>query len=208
MNNINKEAILFELNRGKTDKELEELIDKFIIELEEMPWKSNFRIFKTNEIKNILIGEDIKLYVKDSNEVAVFIVTLNVDVDKRLRVLEKTDKLAYIVYDKVCSHYIEDKAEELQTEISKELLKNNRYMLSRFSTGYGDFPIDVNKDIVNITNANRLGVFLTDKNMFMPSKTISGIIASGDSVKSFNFCKTCNITDKCEYIKKGRKCYE
>lgn len=118
------------------------------------------------------------------------------------------DKLKYIVYDKVCSHFIEDKCELLQSEINKELLKNNKFTLTRYSTGYGDFPIDVNKDIHKMLDGQRLGIFLTEKNMFMPSKTISGIIASGDIKDYFNFCKTCNITKDCKLIKEGRRCYE
>ncbi len=108
----------------------------------------------------------------------------------------------------VCSHLIEEKAEILQSEINTKLLEKNKYTLNRFSTGYGDFPIDVNEKISNILDANRLGIYLTEKNMFMPSKTISGIIASGDKHNYFNFCKTCNITKECNLIKEGRRCFE
>ncbi len=205
---MNDKDILFDLNGGKEDFELEQLISLYIKESENINFKTNYKIFKTNDIKHILIGENINDYCKDSNEICVFIVTLNVEVDKKLRTLEKTDKLKYLVFDRVLSHLVEEKTENLQNEIKKELLKKNKYMLNRYSTGYGDWPIDVNKEIHQILNANRMGIFLTDRNMFMPSKTISGIIASGDKVQSFNFCKTCNITKDCELIKNGRRCYE
>lgn len=205
---INKDDILFELNGGKADDELISLIDQFCKEMENISFKQNYKIFKTDEIKNILIGNDIKSYAEDSKQIAVFIITLSHEVDKKLRVLEKMDKLQYLVYDKVCSHYIEDLCQNLQDEIKIKLLKENKFMLNRYSTGYGDFPIDVNKDIHKILNADRLGVFLTDKNMFIPSKTISGLIASGDIKETFNFCKTCNLTHECNLIKVGRRCYE
>ncbi len=156
----------------------------------------------------MIVGNDIKAYLDNSKEVAVFIVTAGVVVDQQLRRLEKFDKLAYLVYDKVASYFIEEMAEKLQNEIRSELLKTNKYMLNRFSTGYGDYPIDVNEKIVDLLNGNRLGVYLTDKKMFMPSKTISGIIAAGDINKSFNFCKTCNLTKNCIHLRGGRKCYE
>ncbi len=206
--NINRENILFELNKGMEDIEVFNLVDKFISQLQNTFYKSKYKIFSIEDIEKILIGEDIKLYTKDSKYIAIFIITLGIDIDKTLMIFEKTDKLGYIVFDKVCSHFIEEKTEELQKVIEKDLKINSKYALSRFSTGYGDFPICVNRDIVNILDANRMGIFLTDKDMFIPSKTISGIIASGDIVKSFNFCKTCNITQKCELIKKGDRCYE
>ncbi len=208
MSVIKKEDILYDLNGGKEDKELEILVDKFMLEASNCISKSKYKIFDTSEIQDMLIGNDINSYCEKSKKVAVFIVTLNVDMDKRLRVLEKTDKLSYIVFDRVCSHLIEDKAEEIQKEITKELVNDCKFVLNRFSTGYGDFPIDVNEKIHKILDANRLGIFLTDKNMYMPSKTISGIIAGGDITKSFNFCKTCNLTKECKLIREGRKCFE
>ncbi len=205
---IKKEDILYDLNGGKEDSELELLVEKYMLEASSCISKSRYKIFDTEDIRDILVGNDINSYCEQSKKVAIFIVTLNVDIDKQLRVLEKTDKLAYIVYDRVCSHLIEDKAEELQKEVSIELLKDSKYVLNRFSTGYGDFPIDINEKIHKILDANRLGVFLTDRNMYMPSKTISGIIAGGDVIKSFNFCKTCNLTKECKLIREGRKCFE
>lgn len=205
---INTKNILQELNGGNEDAELENLVNKYVEESSKVIFKYKYKIFKTDDVNYLLQGDDIKRYAKNSNEIAVFIVTLNVEADKKLRTLEKISKLDYIVYDKVISHLIEDKAELLQQEVHKELLENNKFALTRFSTGYGDYPIDVNYDIHKLLDANRLGVFLTDKNMFMPSKTISGIIAGGDEVKNFNFCTTCNITKECNLIKEGRKCYE
>lgn len=200
--------ILNSLNGGKSDLELEILIKRIIDETKNLSYKSKYKIFKKSDIEYLLKGEDINLYTKDCNEIAVFIVTLSIDFEKRLKYYEKIDKLAYIVYDCVCSHLIEEKAELLQNEIKEILLKNNKYMLNRFSPGYGDFSVDTNADISKILEANKMGVFLTDKNMFIPSKTISAIIASGDTVKYFNFCKTCNLTKTCELIKKGKRCYE
>lgn len=205
---INSSDILYELNNGKEDFELSKLVEESIIEVSKFDVKSKYKIFKTDELSSILIGNDIKNYTKDSNEVAVFIITLSHDADKKLKYFEKIDKLKYIVFDKVCSHYIEDECEKMQKEINKILLQNNKFVLNRFSTGYGDFPININYDIHKMLDAERIGVFLTDKNMFIPSKTISGIIASGDKQDKFNFCKTCNITKECKLVQEGRRCYE
>ncbi len=173
-----------------------------------MECRSSYKILKTEAAGDFLLGNDIKSYTENSNELAIFLVTTGVSVDQKLKRLEKTDRFSYFVFDKVASYYIEDMAEKLQKEIEQELLINNKYTLNRFSTGYGDYPIEVNEKIVDFLNGNRLGVFLTEKNMFMPSKTISGIIAAGDVNKSFNFCKTCNLTKNCTHLKGGRKCYE
>ncbi len=184
------------------------MIERFINELSAIECRSGFKILKTTDATDFIKGEDIRSYVENSKHIAVFLVTTSIAVDQKLKRLEKLDKLAYIVFDKVSSHYIEDVAEQLQKEIELELLKENKYTLNRFSTGYGDYPLEVNEQIVDLLNGNRMGVFLTEKKMFMPSKTISGIIAAGDINKTFNFCKTCNLTKNCVYIKGGRKCYE
>lgn len=207
---INKNEIVKSLNGGtyKYDEEVENLIDKYILEISNFDSKSIFKIFKTREINEILVGNDITLYTEQSNEIAVFLLTLGLEIDKKLRQLEKIDKFKYIIFDTVSSFYIEEKAEKLQNEIKIELLKNNKYMLNRFSPGYGDYPLEVNEKILKTLNGNKLGIFLTEKKMFIPSKTISGIIASGDIKSYFNFCKTCNIAKDCTKIKEGKKCFE
>lgn len=205
---INTKDILFQLNGGKEDLEVIQLIEQYTLEMQNITYKQKYKVFKTNEVSNILQGEDIKKYSEYSNETAIFIITLSHDVDKKLRMLEKIDKLKYIVYDTVASHYVEHLCSNMQNEIHQQLLKNNKYALARFSAGYGDFDININKTIYDMLDASRLGVYLTEKNMFIPSKTITGIICAGDINESFNFCQTCNITNECKLIKEGRKCYE
>lgn len=190
------------------DIELESLIDKSIETIVKIEYKYSYKIIETSEANDFLVGKDINIYAENSNQIAVFLITLNIEVDKILKRLEKIDKLEYIVFDTVCSHYIEEKTESLQKEVSEYLLSKSKYMLNRFSTGYGDYPIEVNEKIVNFLNGNRLGVHLTEKKMFIPSKTICGLIAAGDKNQSFNFCRTCNITKECKYLKAGRKCFE
>ncbi len=197
-----------ELNGGKADAEIVDLISKAKARLSQTCSKVSYKIIETENAKDFFVGDDIKSYANGSNEIAVFILTLGVEVDKHIKRLEKLDKLEYVVFDKVASYYIEELADDLQDEIKEQLLKNNKFMLNRFSTGYGDYPLSVNKKIVEFLDGNRLGVFLTDKNMFIPSKTICGIVAAGDSKDYFNFCKTCNLGGECSHLKKGGRCFE
>lgn len=205
---MNKDIILNELCNGRKDEEIISLIEKFEKDIFHMHIKKTFKIFKTEELKEILIGNNVKDYSKYSTYCAVFVITLGIDVDKRLRFYEKTNKLDYIIFDKVASHYIEDRVEILQNQITEELLKYDRYVMKRFCTGYGDFPLNINNNIVDILDANKFGIYTTDKSMFIPSKTIGGIIASSNINEPFNFCKSCNIKYKCRKKERGESCFE
>lgn len=205
---INKNKILKDLCNAKKDDEIIKIIDDFEKNLIKIKIKKLFKILKITELHDVLLGNDIKKYCENSKNCGIFVITLGIEVDKKLRFYEKTDKLKYLVFDKVCSYYIEHEMDILQKEINKTLLVNSKFVKERFCTGYGDFPLKVNEVISDILDVNTIGVYLTDKHMFIPSKTICGIIASSDIDEKFDFCISCNTRKNCKQINNGRKCFE
>ena len=77
----------------------------------------------------------------------------------------------------------------------------------RFSPGYGDVPLEIQKDIVMLLDcAKRIGVSLNDSLLMSPSKSVTAFIGlqepSGKmdkrEVKSTNKCAACAKTD-CDF---------
>ena len=72
----------------------------------------------------------------------------------------------------------------------------------RFSPGYGDLPLEFQRDIFRILKPEKtIGAYLTDALMMVPSKTVSAIVGITDTPKQAEHsCKTCKKTD-CEFRK-------
>ena len=66
--------------------------------------------------------------------------------------------------------------DETEGEISKELAPGES-LVSRYSPGYGDFPLAAQRTLLGLLDASRqVGVSLTDSLLMVPSKSVSAII--------------------------------
>jgi len=110
-----------------------------------------------------LTGESIKRHLHGFTSVLIFAVTLGEDFDRLLRQFQLTDMAGAVVLDSLAGEALED-------------FLNNKIGKNRFSPGYGDFPLEVNRDIVETLHASkRIGLCVTDDFILTPQKSITGI---------------------------------
>ena len=92
------------------------------------------------------------------------------------RFLSKMSRLSsadFFIYDAVASALAESVCDE-----AERIIKGNLECKPRFSPGYGDFSLSVQKDVLLLVNAEKLiGITLTDTNLMIPQKSITSIIA-------------------------------
>lgn len=83
------------------------------------------------------------------------------------------------------------------------------YMTARFSPGYGDSPLEMQAQILDILDAERqLGITLSKGFMMSPSKSITGIMGLADHPVTGRLatCAECALRDKCPLLKEGKRC--
>ena len=79
----------------------------------------------------------------------------------------------------------------------------------RYSPGYGDLDIRVNKDILNLLNAHRkIGVTVTDTGIMIPRKSVVALIGITDKkiVQTKRTCENCTNRDNCKFRRKAEGC--
>ncbi len=61
--------------------------------------------------------------------------------------------------------------------------ENNVVLKPRFSPGYGDFPLSVQKDIFSVLNCPKnIGVYLNDSLLMSPSKSVTAFAGIGGNI--------------------------
>ena len=83
------------------------------------------------------------------------------------------------------------------------------FMTSRFSPGYGDSPLEMQEQVLDILDAkNQLGITLSKGYMMSPSKSITAIIGLADHPVTGRLatCDECVLKDKCQLRKEGKFC--
>lgn len=143
-------------------------------------------------------GNDIKEVVAESEKVLLIAATLGIYVEKLLRKTQITDMAKAVVVDAMASVAIEQFMDKIEDEL-KERYKG-LYFTNRFSPGYGDYPLEKQREVVKILNTEKkLGLSLSDSLLLNPTKSVTAVIGlNKNEVKG-----KINCTSKC--MKCGNK---
>ena len=84
----------------------------------------------------------------------------------------------------------------------------------RYSPGYGDYSIEVQKVILDRTQAQKhLGIHLSDSFLMIPTKSITAVAGIYSDVSATsqirnrqNYCAGCKQLYSCRYLQQGRTC--
>lgn len=201
------------------DKNLENLIDetieegrnllscKYIVASYECDVIDNGVLIKGTNL--ILKGENIKNHLKYSNEVRLIAVTIGNNIEKRISLYEKSNLTKGIILDSVATTAVEEICDRLEENIKKEAEKKDLSITFRYSPGYGDLPLDVQKDFLNTLNAEKtIGLTVSNHLILFPRKSVTAIIGFIPKKKANNkrACEVCTNYENCKFRKEGDNC--
>ena len=89
------------------------------------------------------------------------------------------------------------------------VLKYNKVLTSRYSPGYGDLPIAMQNEFLEILQAKKtIGLSVTSSNILIPRKSITAILGIIDEKNKEDelSCKDCNKNDSCNFTKGDVEC--
>jgi hypothetical protein len=172
-----------------------------------------FEAAKPKAVYKIMAREDVKTegiaitkHLEGCHKVAIMGVTLGIGVDNLLRQTQVKDMAMAVILDCGASVLIEQMCDEFEKIIKNE---NQEYMTSRFSPGYGDYPIEYQRDIVRYIDGQRqIGLNVTANSLMVPRKSVTALIGmAGHPVTGkLATCNQCVLKDKCTIRKEGKFC--
>lgn len=160
----------------------------------------------------VLEGRAIAEHLRGARKVALLACTLGAPSEREVRkhaALGPTDGL---LYDAAASALVEAAADAAEEAIAKEAAAQGLHAGSRFSPGYGDFPLDVQPAFLAALDASRrIGVQVTKGNLLVPSKSITAVMGLFDQAPSHphkhDACASCRLREDCPFREKGITCY-
>ena len=135
-------------------------------------------------------------------EAIVFAATLGMEFEKKLRFFSASEPADALIFQAVGTELLEDFCDRITEEVFLKGYPEGYGTRPRFSPGYGDLELKIQRDIFRILKPEKLiGAYLTDSLMMVPSKTVTAIVGITDKPKRAEIsCKTCGKTD-CEFRK-------
>lgn len=130
--------------------------------------ETSVKVNKSNVIFDFceIESSDLARNLKKSESAFIVAVTLGLRVDRLLRQESVKSAVNLLFADAVASALVEalcDKVQELLPTDTKP----------RFSPGYGDLPLSLQKPILDFLKAD--GITLTETNLMIPTKTVTFI---------------------------------
>lgn len=166
--------------------------------------KAIYRIMEPSELR--LEGKSIKRHLSGCQKIVVMGATLGAGADHLIRRLQITDMTEAVIADCGASVLIEQVCDAFQKTINDAV---DGYTTSRFSPGYGDFPIEVQPDMIRYIDGQRkIGLNVTSNNLLVPRKSVTAVIGVSDRPVrgSLATCAECVLRDKCDLRKEGKFC--
>lgn len=191
------------------DERTNQLIDECLLEVKQIAYfKVTYQIFDfihhpltLKDINIKLESSDLEFYFEDCQKCLVIACTLGVDIDRRIKYYEHIDMAKAVVFDAVSSRYLEECCDEYEKTLN---LKKHTF---RFAPGYGNIPIELNKELGRILKIDKtIGVSINEGGLFIPMKSMLAMIGIGETHKKS--CLSCIRKESCQLRKGGQRCYE
>ena len=164
-------------------------------------------IEKNLPCEELMQGEDIKNHLVGCEKAVVMCATLGAEIDKMIRINQISDMAKAVVLDSFASVAVEQICKGVDKLLADKY--NDYYFTFRFSPGYGDYPIELQKEFLKLLDAHRkIGLSTNDNFLLTPSKSVTAIagLSKTPVEKKKRGCAACDMRERCKYNKNGEHC--
>lgn len=154
-----------------------------------------------------LKGNDITNLLKECDRCVLMAVTIGSDIERNINFYSKLNLTKSIILDACATTAIEEICDKTQEEIRVDILKGEEKFTFRYSPGYGDLPLDIQKEIINILDCERkIGIKVSNEMILFPRKSVTAIVGINSSKVINRKCENCNNYERCNYKRGDKKC--
>ena len=119
-------------------------------------------------------SKNLSQNLKGCARAIVFAATIGVGLDRLIAKYSRLSPAKALIFQAVGATQTETLCDAFSRDIAKEY---NVTTCPRFSPGYGDLPLEIQKDIFSLLDCERkIGLTLTDSLLMSPSKSVTAFI--------------------------------
>ena len=189
----------------KADSETDSLLNFCINEVKDkLTYKVCYREFPLKvkgDVCNFgsfeLKSEKLALNLVDSEKAIIFAATIGVEIDRLIAKYGRISPSKALMLQAIGAERIEALCDTFCAELAME---TGLFLTPRFSPGYGDLPLESQKEIFSLLDCSRrIGLTLNNSMLMSPSKSVTAIVGLGGKKKLLkNKCSNCTKKD-CAY---------
>ena len=129
-------------------------------------------------LANMNIGsKDLAKNLSGCKSAFVFAATVGIEIDRLIARYSATSPPKALIFDGIGAERIESLCDAFCRDIAENKAREGYLLRPRFSAGYGDFPIEAQRDIFRLLDCPRmLGLTLLDSMLMSPTKSVTAIV--------------------------------
>lgn len=129
---------------------------------------------------------DLKKALAGCDKILVFAATVGLQPDRMIAKYNRISGAKALLMQAIGAERAESLCDVFCASISDALKKDGYILRPRFSPGYGDLPLALQKDLLAALDAGKLlGITLNDSLLMMPTKSVTAIAGIKKSEPSF-----------------------
>lgn len=155
----------------------------------------------------VLTGATAAKMLAGSHKAALLACTLGARFDQLLRATQARDMARAVILDACGGALVEAGCDVAQAELAGRF--GEEYLTDRFSPGYGDLALDLQRELCALLDApRRLGLHVTDSCMLNPVKSVTAIIGIAHTPQPARVrgCDFCSMRRTCTIRREGTPC--
>ena len=132
--------------------------------------KNDVSDFESFNIKSKNLADNLK----DCKSVIIFAATTGIELDRLIAKYSVISPTKALILDAIGTERIESLCDIFCKDIAE---KKNATLKPRFSSGYGDLPLETQKTIFNLLDCSKnIGLSLNDSLLMSPSKSVTAFV--------------------------------
>ena len=169
----------------KATTEIEKIVDEIVCEVgKNLTYKICYGEFQIIRLEQGLDLGFLKTDSKSANErlngcntLVLFAATIGMEIDRYISRYSVISPTRALICQAFGAERIEALCDLFCADISKMYSQNGLTVKNRFSPGYGDIPLEMQKEIFAVLDCSKkIGVSLNDSLLMSPSKSVTAII--------------------------------
>lgn len=155
----------------------------------------------------LLPGTMAQTMLEGCSRAALLACTAGSRFDAMLLSEQARDMARAVILDACGGALVEAGCDEAERQIAARLPEC--FLTDRFSPGYGDLPLSLQRDICAVLDCRRrLGIHVTDSCLLTPMKSVTAVIGIAESPRMARIrgCDRCALREHCTLRKGGNHC--
>lgn len=150
-------------------------------------------------------SKDLAKNLKGCKETILFAATIGVEIDRLIAKYSRISPTKALIFQAIGAERIEALCDAFCEDIEREYVQGTEEsqrisFKPRFSPGYGDVPLETQKDIFKVLECSKkIGISLNDSLLMSPTKSVTafvGLTVSGNEEDSGKVLKETGIKKK------------